>query len=276
MKQCHLFVLLTLVMGSLPGICFGQGANQAIQDELLGITDETKLHGSISTSAFNNQDEYSDGFWSVRTQLSYELDDDLQAYVDWSYLSPFTSAEEEVRRFGVRNLSVGLTKDLFGKRYGSGLSFSLLGIAEVTAPLSETAQNAGMRGGTAAGLLTNSVYSKFIFSTSHFAIYENYEFETANAEGTEVNNPYWIINGANLTWLTTRKFNIRGGYSYWYSQNFAGTETPIQSISGAMTFIPTRDFAFSIFMLWRDRLITNNDMFDDDTTRTGASIRYIF
>lgn len=265
-----------LVMGALPEVSFGQGANQAIQDELLGITDETKLHGSISTSAFNNRDEYSDGFWSVRTQLSYELSNDLQAYMDWSYLSPFSSAEEDVRRFGVRNLSLGLTKDLYGKKFSNGLSFSMLGLAEVTAPLSETARDAGMRGGTAAGLLTNSVYKRFIFSTSHFAIYENYEFETANAIGTSYNNPWWVINGASLTWLTTRKFNIRGGYSLSYSENFNGTATPIQSLNGAMTYIPNRDFAFSVFVLWRDRLLTNNDMFDDDTTRTGASIRYIF
>ena len=263
-------------MGALPELAMAQGSNQAIQDELLGITDETKLHGSISTSAFNNQDQYSDGFWSVRAQLSYELQDDLQAYMDWAYLSPFTSAEEDVRQFGIRNLSVGLTKDIYGKQFGSGLSFSLLGIGELTAPLSDTAQDAGMRGGVTGGLLTNSVYKKFILSTSHFGIYENYEYETANNLGTEYNNPYWISNGVSLTWLTTRKFNIRGGYSYAYSENFAGTPTPIQSISGAMTFIPTREFALSVFFLWRDRLLTNNDMFDDDTTRTGASIRYIF
>lgn len=271
-------MVLAFFMALSPGVAQSQGASSIKQDELLGLKSDSKWHGSISMNSSKNQDQYSDSFLSTRLQISYELMPSTDFYSEILYRRPFSSVEEKVTRYGFEDLVFGLSRLLFSNQYGTGdsVSTNLSGFIEGSLPTSDASRRATLQGSTSAGVVSNTVWKRLIFSTNHGMSYNFYKYETADDFGTAYNSPYMIANGASITWRISNQLNWTNAYSLYYLKNYAGTEVNIQSYVNSVAFVLNKNFTVSAFLSWRDRVKTNNALFDDDTTYSGAGIRYVF
>jgi len=263
-------------MGLQPQVLLAQGASALKQDELLGIKSDQRWHGSLSLSSAKNQDQFSNGFMTSRAQLSYDLLSDTEFYADLIYRRPYTNVEEDVRQYGFDDFTLGFSKTLFTNQYENGVSFSTSGFLEGTLPTAETSRKASLYGATSLGAITNTVWKRIIFSTSHGFTLNFYEYETSDTFGSSYNDAYMINNGASLTWRITNQINWTNAYTLYYLKNYANTENYIQAYANSLSYIVDHNFTVSAFFSWKDRIKTNNALFDDDNTYLGAGIRYVF
>ncbi len=265
-------------MALFPDVAQPQGASSLKRDELLGLKSDSKWHGSISMNTSKNQDQYSDSFLSSQLQLSYEFMRSTEFYSEILYRRPFTSTEEKVHRYGFEDLIFGFNQLLFSNQYGEKdtVSTNISGFVEGSLPSSDSSRRASLQGTASGGLTSNTVWKKFIFSTHHGFTYNFYKYETADDFGTAYNSPYMISNGASITWRITNRWNWTNAYSLYYLKNFANTENNIQAIASSVSYALSRNFTMSAFFSWKDNVKTNNALFDDDTTYSGAGIRYVF
>ena len=268
--------VFVLVIGACD-LARAQGTATLLQDELLGINQDSKWHGFVSTGYSRNRDQFSDGFYRTSFQLSYDLKPGRQVYANIAYLRPDSRYEDDVLRFGFSDLSVGLTQAAFKWKLSEKRAINCLAFFEGSAPTSDRSRRASLLGLATAGLAMNTMVSKkLILTSSHSFSYGLYQFDTSNQLGTQYNAPYFVGNGLSAIVRLTNQLNWINGYSFTYLENFNGTVIKINGLSSTLSYIYTPKISFGTFARWRDRLVTNNQLFDDDTVVTGAFGRYIF
>jgi hypothetical protein len=178
---------------------------------------------------------------------------------------------------GFSDLSVGLTQAAFKLKVSEKKAINGIAFFEGSAPTSERSRKASLLGLATVGLAMNTMVSKkLILTTSHSFSYGLYQYDTSDQLGTRYNAPYFVANGLSAIVRITDQLNWINGYSFTYLENFAGTVIKINGLSTTLSYIYTPKISFGVFGRWRDRMVTNNQLFDDDTVITGGFARYIF
>ena len=229
--------------------------------------------GSIRTGLSKSQDEYSEFFSSTSFSLSRGLRNGKSLSISTSYAQPVSDDRDKVQRFGMGDLNVTLGFDEIFRFNESG---SMAGSLGVTAPTSRASRNSSMNGAVNGSVSTSWKLPKAIrFSTSHSLTLYSYQYDTASERGGPYNSPFGTSNGISLGW-GANGFRLRGSYSLYYTKNYANTEIWVQSVGTSVSYSVTKSISAALGFSWRDRIITNNSLFDDDTTVTSLSASYSF
>lgn len=241
--------------------------------EVLGKAPQKSWSGSLRTGMSKNQDEYSDWFSSTSASFSRTLFGKTSFSASTSYSQPVSDDQDRVKRYGIGDLNFSLS---FAELYRFNDSGTLTGSLGVTAPTSRASRKASLNGSFAGGLGSSwKLPNNFSFGTRHNVTVYSYQFDTANANGTSYNSPFGLSNGVNLG-FSYKRFNLGTNYSLYYTKNYADTEITVQSVGANMGFKVTQYFSVAAGYSWRDRILTNNSLFDDDTSVTSFSAAVSF
>lgn len=263
-----------------PGTALAQGASTLQRKELLATRDElgrppqdSGWSGFIRTGMSRNQDEFSDAFSATSLSISRPLEKNRTFSFSTSYNQPVTTDQDVVRRYGFGDVDLGIG-------YENLYSFSdvgqLAGNLSFTLPTSRASRYASMRGAVTGGLSTSwKLPSNFSLSSNHSLTAYSYKYDTADADGNTYNSPFGLTNTVGAGW-GYKQLRLNAGAGLYYTQNFAGTDITVQSFTSSVAYTFAANITTALGFSWRDRILTNNSLFDDDTTVTSFSVSYIF
>lgn len=217
-------------------------------------------------------DYYSDYFTRLSSSLNYNLSESMGLDFGFDYSQPIKDDEEQVRRYGFGDLSVGVSWPGLMKSPGS----SLAGSVTLVLPTSRASQKASLMTSVEMGLSYSVRWKLFGISTSHAFIFSHYEFDTADEHGEVQNSPYGLNNSVMGSIFITPRITLGGGGGIYMYQTYSGRNYQILSARTSLSVAATESLSFSAGYSWRDSLLTNNSFLDDDTTVASLSMSYSF
>ncbi|MFN7455674.1 MAG: hypothetical protein ACK5RO_13580 [Pseudobdellovibrionaceae bacterium] len=138
--------------------------------------------------------------------------------------------------------------------------------ASVGLPANEADKNAGFRGSAALKVAYSTTIMNQKASASLEPIFYSYRFDAANAAGTEYNKKWSIELRGNLTSQLLEKLSWRNQLSFFQYQNTINRNYQIYSASSTLALAWNKTVTTTLGMATRDRVISERQVLDDDTT----------
>lgn len=227
-------------------------------------------------------DEFEDTYLSITSlDLSYRVNSWSALVLSGGYNTValnhdgelFNNYEANPDLYGLTDFSAGYSIPGVWRNDNSSINY----FGAITFPTSQTSQNATM-----IGSISNSfIYryrpnSKLILSASASAVVSHFRRDDADVFGTQVNSPFGISYAIGSSY---RFFNwLIGSLSYSQFQRLDYDENwdTIQTAVASLNFNVTPQVGLSTGYRYRDRIITNDEMFDDDKSLAFIGVSYAF
>lgn len=221
---------------------------------------------SGSATAGKNLDYYSDYFSAFGFGGSYTFSKQYVVSIGSSYsqsLQEYVNPQDE-DRYGFGDIGLDFSTPGIWKSPDGLTSFSpsISGVI----PTSRASQKASLQGSISPGFSIGHSFTNWLtLTTNHSIDFNSYGYETGDEAGNYYNSPFGITNGIGLS-SSYEFITLSVGYAYYYSIDAAGTNVSVQSLKGGMSLAVQKNISLSVGAKWQDRLLTNNALFDDDTT----------
>lgn len=226
----------------------------------------SKWTSSAQLSYSKNQDYYSDAFTSLGLGVGYKIKPNWMSYLEAGYSTPISNNPEKTERYGISDVDLGLN---VGQIYKNKYNFTVGATTSLTLPTSTISKNSSLNAGWSGGLTTSTpLQYGFNVSSSHILFANWYRYETADEAGYSYNYPFGYSNSIALRW-SKKSFYVSGSFGLTYLKDFADTEINIQSTRAAIGYSLTKIVSAEIYGRWKDRVLTNNSVFDEDNTYMG-------
>lgn len=235
----------------------------------------------LGTAAFRSLDEYSDYSGSLNGSLAYKVSPKLliTSGMSYEYLvfkqgGSFLVNEDDPRQFGISDLRIGFSmpRAINLPDYKSFINFS----GNLFLPTSTNSRDASQfYAASLTAFMISFVTPRFLINSFTSLNHGYHEFEEANATGTLLNSPFGFRVGASLSYNLIKGLTAFTSYDinprYEYSNGFRN----IQSFSAGVQIAVTSKTYVSGSYFWRDQLISNDVVFDDDKSFYSVGIDYI-
>jgi hypothetical protein len=227
---------------------------------------QSRWSSALQWMTQRNQNYYSDYFTALSLGVAYQYTDSLSLFAQGGYSQPVSREYQTVRNFGVNDLQLGVNTTPF---YKNKYNFAVAATSSLSLPTSTQSQLSSLNAGWSGGLVTiTPLQYNFRVMTSHIAILQSFRYETVNAAGTSYNSPYGVSNNATLVWGYQRYFTTVS-YGLANFQDYAGTDIGVQSARMSFGATVYSNIRGELYARWRDRILTDNAMFADDTMNLG-------
>lgn len=237
----------------------------------------------VATQSFSRGfDELNDTFFSITNlSVSYRVN-------NWSALSLstgydaialkqdgsiFNNEDPNPDRFGMTDTTISWSIPRIWSTKSSSLNYAL----SLTAPTSRTSQRATLIGGAFNGLvyryrptgklllfarggLTNNVHSK----------------DTADVQGFERNARFGVSYGAGLSYTVLKSLIASTSYSQFQRVTYDNFTDNIQTFRVSLNYIASSQVNIFAGYRFRDTVITNDQLFDDDKSIAFMGGTYAF
>lgn len=193
-------------------------------------------------------------------------------YASAGFNRPSVNEVENPHRYGATDSTLGYAiRRLIHLRNGIEADGDL----ELTLPTSTISSRASMQAMIAPSLSVRyPLYRQSVFArSSHEIAYSFYRFETADEAGYRYNSPWMFTNGLGLG-LRIYKTTTAVDYDFTHLIGYADTRINVQTLRVSMGVAITGRASVSAYARWRDRIVTDNALFDTDTRVIGLSFRY--
>ena len=230
---------------------------------------------SVMTQAGRAMQEFSETYVYYAASATYLLDKgSLTFSADYIHPLDLDTANKDPWELGDPSLTY-TSPLLFGFSVGKS-KFNVSSRVTYLAPVSGTSRNASSFGMVAGTL--NAVTSKgrftFIAAPTLFLSYHRYE--TADVFGYNRNNPVSLRLMGTVRAQVWKEISATLSGFVMNSWDYSGTARLIQGLSSNVIYQINPQFSVLAFASWRDRVITTNSLFDDDTVQTGLGAIYMF
>ena len=231
-----------------------------------------KWNAAISSTVFRTQDEAAETGLYYDAVIGYYFNKKLRGDVTigYSHTTDFDAANPDAWEF--EDISLRLVSPSIWK--SENRKWSATWINRFDLPTSNTSQNAGQLGRLRSTMQTVTRWNKFTFAVIPTLGLAWHEFETTDRDGFVKNSPLGLSLSASARYAFTRKigFVVAGGYTTLFDYDFDTTN--VQAITGSLQYLVNKKLFTSINFRWRDRVLTNNSLFDDDTNLFSLSLGY--
>lgn len=236
----------------------------------------------FNATARRGLDEYSDTWASVNElSLSYRLDSASALGLSIGYDSVlyekggnlFNNVDSDPGRYGMTDLEISYTRPkIWSDKYNR-----LMWSSSLSFPSSRLSQRNSLQVEVSSGLsLRYQPTSRIIITPSVGSYYRQFRYDTANAMGTQPNSPFGVFYSISGSYILTQKFIGAVSYSQTQRYDFFNDWHTIQSFTGRLIFNATDTLSTYVGYNWRDRMITNEPLFDDDKSLYMIGVGYVF
>jgi len=231
-----------------------------------------KWSASVSSTLFGTQDPASELGLFYDGVLGYFFNKNLRGDVTLSYSHTSDFNASQPSRWQFEDISLRLLRPSIWKSKNSKWSSTL--ISRLDLPTSQTSQNSGQFGRLNFSFQTVTRWKKFTFAFVPRLGLSWHEYETQDRDGVLKNSPLSGALSVSARYSLTKKigFVVATGLTTLIDYDFNNQN--VQVVSGSIQYLVNKKVFVSGGFRWRDRVVTNNSLFDDDASLMSLSIGY--
>ncbi len=229
---------------------------------------------SLSTAAGRSFDEFGETAVFYSGTVGFRVGEKWSSDVTVDYSHPLDLDAERPDRWELEDVTLRAVRPNVWKSKDKSTYMSLQ--FALSLPTSGTSQDSGMRASASVRAPIAKRMGKATLIVTPTLVVANHRFDTADEFGFVKNSPYGAALSGALRYSITRKLAVLGAasiYTYW---DYQSRNKNIQSLSASLQYSISNHWFGTFGYRWRDRIITNNSVFDDDTSRLSGSLTYTF
>ncbi len=231
-----------------------------------------KINTYLSATAFRGLDKLAKPGAYYASTFGLKVGKTLRGALTVGYSHPFDLNADNPDRWEFEDVSLRLVNPTYWKSASKKQNLSLIGALQL--PTSGTSRNSGLISRVSlTGRYTYRV-RRFTFSLSPRVVGAYHRYETADESGFQKNSPLGASFGGAVRWGISRKWGLVGSASLYTLFDYDFDSRSIQSVSGSVQYSVNRKMSLSLSSSWRDRVITNNSLFDDAASSVSFTLAY--
>lgn len=236
----------------------------------------------FNATATRGLDEYADTWTSVNelsvsyrinsaSALGFGLGYETLIYEKGGKL--FNNVDSDPGRFGITDFEVSYTRPkIWSDKYNR-----LVWSSGLTLPSSRASQRNSLIAEISSSLaLRYQPNSNLIITPSLGTYYSQFRYDTASVFGSQPNSPFGAFMGLAGSYVFNRYLIGSVSYSQTLRYDFFNDWRTIQSASARVIVNATDTLNLSLGYRWRDRVVTNEPLFDDDRSIYIIGVGYVF
>lgn len=237
------------------------------------VTDRWSL--SVMAQAGRAMQEFSESYAYYAASATYMLDKgSLTLNADYSH--PVDGVTDDTRPWRFGDPSITYNSPMLFDFNIFKQKFNVMSRISYLAPASEASRNSSSYGFLIGTMNAVSSFGRFTLILSPSVFLSYHEYETADVFGFTPNSPLAVRGAATLRAQIIRDVSMTlTGFlhNFW---DYESRSKLIQGVSSNLIYQVNTDLSVNAFVSYRDRIVTNNSLFDDDTVQTGFGIIYTF
>lgn len=237
----------------------------------------------LSAGLYRTLDEISDYYSSYAVSGNYQLNRDMFVNFGLGYDTIFYSPHDDSflfnhessnpRLFGLTDLRVGLSLPGY-KRFDEINSILTLS-TRLTLPTSMRSRDKSMM----ASLITTAqlrsrLTPKLMSSVSGSLALAHFKYDDGDKMGYEVNSPLGAILGLGLSYNVWKKLTAYSSFSMHARYDYDSNLDWIQTVSAGLLLPVSQKMQLNFDFMWRDRVITNDRLFQDYKSYYNLGLSY--
>lgn len=234
-------------------------------------TYEKKFSGSAGISFGTGFDEFSESFGVYNFSGNYALGKS-SITVNAEYAHPLDGDAENRRRWMFEDLDIVWNAPAFKPVEISGQKINLVPRLNYRAPISGTSRDASSYGSLTATLIGSTNWGRFTFILSPRLTVSHFEFETADQDGFVKNVPVAAIMVGAIRMTVIKNLYLTTSAFYYGGWDYSSNSVPVNGVSGNLYYQLNQKVGLTAFAGWRDRVFSNNSLFDDETSSMGLGV----
>lgn len=231
-----------------------------------------KWNANIEASLLRGFDKLSEEAAYYQALVGYSFSKSLKGNVMLGYSHPLDGDAENPDRWQLEDVRLQLTNPSIWKSESKAQNLSLVG--SLSLPTSTTSQNAGQIFSSSIGARFSHRWSKFTFLASPRLVASWHQYETRDQDGYVKNSPLGLSFGLTLRYAVSRKAALLTGASLYSAFDYDFGNKNVQTVFGAVQYTLTKKSYLVLSARWRDRILSNNSLFDDDASMASLSFGY--
>ena len=231
-----------------------------------------KWNASVSSTAFRSQDEAAETGLYYDAVVGYYFNKKMRGDVTMGYSHTADFDAENPDQWEFEDISLRLLLPNVWRSKNNKWSSTLINRFDL--PTSGTSSNAGQYGRIRSTLQTVTRWNKFTFAIIPTVGLSWHEFETTDRDGFVRNSPLSTSLSASARYAITRKLGFVAAAGYTTLFDYELETRNIQVLSGSLQYLVNKKIFTALGFRWRDRVVTNNSLFDDDANLLTFSIGY--
>lgn len=242
----------------------------------------SKWNFVLGTGVYRTLDELSDyysnysisGNYQFRPGIFFNFSTGYSSIIyqdGGSFLVNNQSASAE--KYGLSDLTLGISLPgyLSLKKINSILTFG----SDLRLPLSQASRDTSMHASlTTYAQLRTRLSRRWMSSFTSSLILANYTYDDADVFGYQVNSPLGLSNSIGLNYNFWRNLTAYGSYGLYHRYDYEGYIDNIQTISTGILVPATQKLYINFGYMWRDRVITNDRLFDNNKSYYSLGVSY--
>jgi len=235
-----------------------------------------KYNATLSATAFQSVD--TDDEFATEPGASYELlvgryfNKNLRGDVTVGYSHPFDLDAERPDRWELEDITLRLLKPSVWKSDSKDQNLALIGSLRL--PTSGTSQDASLFSQVRITAQYTYRHKKWTLSATPALSLAWHEFETEDEAGFLKNSPVGVTLGGAARYSITRKLGFVGSASVANLFDYDLNSRTVQTVAGSLQYLVNRKTFVALTARWRDRVLTNNSLFDDNASIVALSVGY--
>jgi hypothetical protein len=231
-----------------------------------------RFNASISASAFRSFDEFAEEGAYYEGIVGMYINDNLRSDVTVGYSHPFDLDAERTDRWELEDITLRLLRPSYWKSDSKSQNLAFIG--SLTLPTSGTSQDASLYSRLRFTAQYTYRVGRYTFAATPSITAALHEFETADEDGFLRNNPLGVTAGGSVRYAISSKLGVLAAVSIASLFDYDFQNRNVQSISGAVQYALNKKVFLQLSGRWRDRVITNNSLFDDDASQVALTMVY--
>jgi hypothetical protein len=269
-----IFILFTSSM-FISSISYGQyDPNNPASPNYKGKTTavyQKKFFATVGTAFGRGLDQYSEAYGNYSFSGSYSLSkSSLTVNLDYSH--PLDGDTDNTDQWRFEDIDFVWNAPALKPLNIRGQSINLIPRYTYRAPLSKVSQNSTTYGSLISTLIVMTNVGRFAFILSPQLSLSYHQYQTRDVAGSVKNVPVALSMAGTIRALVIKNLYLTGSYFYYQGFDYDLGSVPVNGLSSSLYYQATPKVGLTAFTSWRDRVYSNNSLFDGDTSSVGLGM----
>lgn len=271
-KSIGMWGVLGLIFYST--LCFGQtDPNDPSSPNYKGKKQvyQKKYSASLGASMGRGFDEFSESFGAYSFSGSYALGK-TSITLNADYSHPLDGDTDDVRPWRMSDLELVWNLSALKPLEVGGKNINLVPRLTYRIPNSATSRYASSYGSVVGTLISSLNVGRFSFILSPRLTLSYHEYETADQAGFVKNTPFAAALVGTVRATVIKDVYLSGTLFVHNGWTYDFDVVPVTGVSSNIYYQATPTLGLMAYMTWRDRVYSNNSLFDDETSSMGLGV----
>ncbi len=267
--------IVTIAIFSLStAICFGQAdPNNPTSPNYRGKSSgpQKKYFATLGASMGRGFDEFAESVGTYNFSGSY-VAGDSSFTLNADYIHPLDGDTDDTQPWRFEDVEIVWNAPALNPIKVADRSINLVPRLTYRAPVSGTSRAANSFGSLEGNLIALMNVGRFAFILSPRISLSYHEFETADEAGEIKNVPVaaTLVTAVRMSVINNLFFTVSAFAQHGWDYDFGSA--PVNGAASNLYYQVTPKWGLQAFVSWRDRVYTNNSLFDDETSELGLGL----